>query len=62
MLMRGPVCSFWPRVCVVGAQVRSAMIFSSTCKGCAQLAAVLRELGLPCAELHSGEGGGKAAS
>ncbi len=36
------------------AGVRSAIIFCSTCKGCALLSLVLEELGLACAALHSG--------
>lgn len=34
--------------------VRSAIIFVGTCRGCRLLALLLRELELPCAELHSG--------
>ncbi|GAX86279.1 hypothetical protein CEUSTIGMA_g13691.t1 [Chlamydomonas eustigma] len=36
-------------------KVRSAIIFSSTCKGCHLLSLVLEELGLSCASLHSGK-------
>ncbi|KAL6750049.1 P-loop containing nucleoside triphosphate hydrolase protein [Haematococcus lacustris] len=35
-------------------KVRSALVFCSTCKGCALLALMLQELGLQCAALHSG--------
>jgi len=35
-------------------RIRSAIIFVGTCRGCQLLALLLRELGLPCAELHSG--------
>jgi len=36
------------------AGVRSAIVFSGTCRGCALLAALLAELALPAAALHSG--------
>jgi ATP-dependent RNA helicase DDX49/DBP8 len=36
-------------------KVRSAIIFCSTCKGCALLALVLEQLGIPAASLHSGK-------
>lgn len=36
------------------AGVRSAIIFSATCKGCHLLSLLLEELGLPAAALHSG--------
>eukprot|EP00955_Chlamydomonas_euryale_P000455 5254-Chlamydomonas_euryale.AAC.1 len=35
-------------------KVRSAIIFTATCKGCHQLSCVLEHLGLPCVALHSG--------
>lgn len=35
-------------------KVRSAVVFVGTCRGCRLLALLLRELGLACAELHSG--------
>ena len=35
-------------------KVRSAIIFTSSCKGCHLLSLVLEELGLACASLHSG--------
>lgn len=35
-------------------KVRSAIIFSSTCRNCAVLAALLTELSIPCTALHSG--------
>lgn len=38
---------------VSAAQVRSAIIFCGTCRGCAALALLLEELGLPAAALHS---------
>lgn len=40
---------------MAAAKVRSAIIFVGTCRGCQLLALLLRELGLACAELHSGE-------
>lgn len=40
--------------------VRSAIIFVGTCRGCQLLALLLRELGLQCAELHSGGWGRRA--
>ena len=36
-------------------KVRSAIIFCSTCKGCALLSLVLEQLGIPAAALHSGK-------
>lgn len=33
--------------------VRSAVVFSSTCKGCQFLSEMLKELDMPCATLHS---------
>mmetsp|Transcript_35531 Transcript_35531/g.78825 ORF Transcript_35531/g.78825 Transcript_35531/m.78825 type:complete len:487 (-) Transcript_35531:822-2282(-) len=36
-------------------KVRSAIIFTSTCKGCELLSVLLGELGLSCAALHSGK-------
>jgi ATP-dependent RNA helicase DDX49/DBP8 len=38
-------------------RVRSAIVFVGTCRGAQLLALLLRELGLPCAELHSGARG-----
>ncbi|KAG1669053.1 hypothetical protein FOA52_003971 [Chlamydomonas sp. UWO 241] len=35
-------------------KVRSAIIFTSTCKGCHLLSLILEQLGLKCAALHSG--------
>eukprot|EP00877_Chromochloris_zofingiensis_P012977 jgi/Chrzof1/7933/Cz02g41230.t1 len=36
-------------------KVRSAIVFVSTCRGCQLLSLLLKELGLPCAALHSGK-------
>lgn len=36
-------------------KVRSAIVFAGTCRSCQLLALLLRELDLPCAELHSGK-------
>ncbi len=38
-------------------QVRSAIIFTATCKGCHLLSLLLGELGIACTSLHSGEEG-----
>ena len=35
------------------AQVRSAMVFCSTCRGCHLLGLILEELDIACAALHS---------
>ena len=40
--------SAWPAV-----QVRSAMVFCATCRGCHLLGLILEELGIACAALHS---------
>jgi ATP-dependent RNA helicase DDX49/DBP8 len=36
-------------------KVRSVIVFVSTCRSCQLLSLLLRELGLPCAALHSGK-------
>ncbi len=41
-------------VALPAAKVRSAIIFSGTCRGCHLLALLLEELGLPAVALHSG--------
>jgi hypothetical protein len=40
---------------VVRVQVRSAIIFTSTCKACHLLSYLLEELGVACTALHSGK-------
>ncbi len=40
-------------------KVRSAIIFSSTCRGCNLLSLLMEELGLPAAALHSGRSVGR---
>ena len=37
------------------AQVRSAIIFTSTCRACHALSYLLEELGMACTALHSGK-------